>query len=372
MKEITAIVGGKILQGNQFLSRKNLLIKNGKILGIDSKSSPRDAKKIDASGLYVVPGFIDLHLHCDVLQKGKNATQHLQEISLNHAHFGTTRFLATYCTCSLSKLKYYAHSLKLAKTQLTGAQLLGVHLEGPFLNSVKAGAQPSEFILKPSLVVAKKISSYFGNALRLMTLAPELKGIDLIIQFLTQKHVVMSMGHTHATYQEALHGISLGVRYATHLFNQMRGLHHRELGAAGAVLLDERIFSEVIADGFHLHPLMVKLITKVKNLQKIILATDCFTDLQKDDGRNPPRLPDGNLMGSALSLRRALINLIEFSSLDLPTAIQTITLNPARLLGIEDKTGSLDTGKWADIVLMDEHLNIKLTMVGGKIVNSSL
>ncbi len=363
-----AIVGGKILQGNRFLSRKNLLVKNGKIVVIDSKSSSRHTQKIDASGLYVVPGFIDLHLHCDVLQQKKSDIEHLQKISLNHARFGTTRFLATYCTCSLANLKSYAYALKLAKTQLMGAQLLGVHLEGPFLNPKRAGAQPPEFMLEPKLSSMKKILTYFGNALRLMTLAPELKGMDSIIKFLTGKHILTSMGHTHATYQEALHGISLGVQYATHLFNQMRGLHHRELGASGAALFDERVFAEVIADGFHLHPLMVKMVTKIKNLQKIILATDCFTELEKDDGRDPPRLPDGNLMGSALSLRRALINLIEFSSLDLPDAIQTITLNPARLLGIENKTGSLDTGKWADIVLMDKHLNVKLTMVSGKVV----
>lgn len=369
MKDKTiAITDGKILQGEEFVSGKNLFIRNGRIFKISSEKSSRAFKMIKASGLQIVPGFIDLHLHCDVLEERGDPIERLQEISLSHARFGTTRFLATLCTNSLSRFRIYAQAIKQSQKILQGAQVLGAHLEGPFLNPSRAGAQSLSFIQKPNLKMAREIFSIFGKTLSLMTLAPELKGIDPIIQFLKAKGVRLSMGHTDATYQEALHGASLGVSYATHIFNQMRGLHHRELGATGAVLLDSRFFAEVITDGFHLNPMMVKMITQVKDLEKIVLATDCFTKISKDDGRDPPRIGDGNLMGSALSLRRALINLVEFCALSWGEALKTASLNPARALGIDQDFGSLESGKWADLVLMDEKRNVQLTMVGGKIV----
>ncbi|MBI1884532.1 MAG: N-acetylglucosamine-6-phosphate deacetylase [Chlamydiae bacterium] len=357
-------VGGKILQGNQFVPG-NLLVENGKIESVTSKIPSRKIPQIEASGLKLIPGFIDLHLHCDFQN---DESEHLQSISQDHARFGTTRFLATFCTSSIENLKRQGQLFKRAKPLLKGAQVLGCHLEGPFLNPKHAGAQPSEFIRRPSLKVLQSLIKVYGKDLRLMTLAPELKGILPLILYLKSKKVCVSMGHTDASYEEALEGVRLGIRYGTHVFNQMRRIHHRELGATGAALFDERIFAELIADGVHVHPLMVKLALQVKGFEKFVLATDCFMHLKGNDTRHPPRLSSGTLAGSALSLRRAVLNLIKFANLNEGQAIQTATLNPARVLKIDRLFGSLEPGKWADVVLVDQSFNVKMTMVGGRIV----
>lgn len=366
--ENIVIVGGQILQGEKFVKGKMLFIKNGKIYKIDSSMSLKGFKRIDATGYRVIPGFIDLHLHCDPPQAGREAQHHLEEISLNHARYGTTRFLATFCTSSLEKFKSYAALLKSATSLWRGAQPLGCHLEGPFLNPKRAGAQPKINMQVPSLKVLKILLAAFGKRLRMMTLAPELRGIEKIIKELKAKKIRIAMGHTDATYQEAREGINAGVRYGTHLFNQMRELHHRELGVVGAVLFDDRAFAELIVDGVHVNPLMIKLVFQVKNLEKIVLATDCFVPLKEDGGRALPRLPDGTLLGSTLSLRRAIINLVEFAHVNWAHAIRAATFNPACALGIEREYGTLEPGKCADVVLVDKKFNVKTTIVGGRIV----
>jgi N-acetylglucosamine-6-phosphate deacetylase len=368
--ENIVIVNGQILQGEKFIEGRNLLIRDGKIVKIDS-SMPRGFKTVNAAGCRVIPGFIDLHLHCDPPRLGQEAQRHLKEISLNHARYGTTRFLATFCTSSLEKFKSYASFLKSSIPLLKGAQPLGCHLEGPFLSSKRAGAQPSADMQVPSLEVLKVLLAVFGKSLRMMTLAPELKGIESIIKELKAKRIRVAMGHTDATYQETQAAIGAGVRYGTHLFNQMRGLHHRELGAVGGILFDDRAFAELIVDGVHVHPLMVKLAIQVKSLKKIVLATDCFVPLKGDGKQDLPRLPDGTLLGSTLSLRRAVINLVKFARVSWIQAMRAATLNPACALGIERDYGTLEPGKYADVVLVDKKFNVKMTIVGGKVVHRS-
>ncbi|MBI1870403.1 MAG: N-acetylglucosamine-6-phosphate deacetylase [Chlamydiae bacterium] len=365
-----AIVGGKILQGDQFVFG-DLLVKNGKIEEISPKISSRKATSVDASGLRVIPGFIDLHLHCDLPGKSKDPRQYVEDISSSHARFGTTRFLATFCTAPLQKLKSYGDLIKSVKGRLKGAEILGCHLEGPFLNCKQAGAQPIAYIRKPSLALLKEVIHAFKNNLSLMTLAPELKGIGEVIAYLKDHHILPSMGHTNATYEEASCGIELGIQYGTHVFNQMPRLHHRELGAVGAILSNSRVFAEVIADGIHVHPLMVKWLLQIKGLEKLVLATDCFTPLSNDINQPPPRLETGTLAGSALSLRRAILNLIQFANVGEASAINAASLNPAKVLGINQEYGSLEPGKFADIVLVDEAFNVKMTMVAGRIVYSN-
>jgi N-acetylglucosamine-6-phosphate deacetylase len=296
------------------------------------------------------------------------ALEHMQRISREHANFGTTRFLATFCTCDLGQLKKIAEYYQNSQAGLAGALALGCHLEGPFLNPKRAGAQPQKFMQKPSSERINQIWNAFGKDLRLMTLTPELPGIKKVIHFLKRKKTVLAMGHTDATYEEACQGIQWGIRYGTHLFNQMRGFHHRELGAAGAILLNDQIYAEIIADGLHLDPLTVMMIARLKDVDKIILATDCFTHLPSDKADRPPRLKNGALAGSSLSLRRAVLNLIKFAGVDLATAIHAATLNPARVLGLENRLGSLETGKEADVVLLDEKLNVHTVIIKGRAV----
>jgi len=365
--ESMAVAGGKILRGDEFVEGKSLVIENGKIAGIANRL-PKDVKNIVHAGdSYVVPGFIDLHLHCDT-KPGEKSSDKLRKISLEHARFGTTRFLATYCTCGLGTLREFARSYENEKDLLEGAIPLGCHLEGPFLSPKRSGAQPRRFMQKPSVRAIKEISGLFGENLRFMTVAPELPGIKDVVHFLKRRKTVLAMGHTDATFDEACRGISWGIRYGTHLFNQMRGFHHRELGAAGAILLNDHVYAEMIADGLHLNPLTVMMIARLKAADKIILATDCFTHLNSDEGDRPPRLENGALAGSSLSLRRAVLNLIKFSGVDLATAIHAATLNPARVLGLDSCLGSLEPGKEADVVILDKKLNIQAVIIKGRAV----
>lgn len=369
-----AIIARELLQGDHLVKGKAILVRDGKILDI-ARRIPNDFQKIDVGRYRLIPGFIDLHLHCDLApskasqkQAGvddKVFAEHLNAISRNHVQFGTTRFLATFCTASLEKLKNYSRLFSSSNSQLEGALSLGVHLEGPFLNPKKAGAQPSEDMQNPSLEVLNDLLSTFGKNLCMMTLAPELQGIEEVIRTLKKHKLLIAMGHTDATYEEACRGIKAGIQYGTHLFNQMRGLHHRELGAAGSILLNDHVFAELIADGIHVDPLMVRLVTRVKPKGKIILATDCFIALKDDEAKCPPRLEEGALAGSALSLRRAVINLTKYSDLDVMDAVHLATINPARALGVDKEYGSLELGKWADIVVIDEKINVKMVFVAG-------
>lgn len=368
-----AIVGGQILQKEGFIKNKSILIKGNRIDAVLSKIPQKEIEVIHVKGCRVIPGFIDLHLHCDLPDNIEDPESYIQKISIDHARYGTTRFLSAFCTSSLRKLEVYSNLLKSLEKTLNGAQILGVHLEGPFINPIKSGAQSKLLIRKPSVKMIHSILEMFGRRLKILTLAPELKGATDIIKVLKKKGVCSAIGHSNANYDEAQVGIKAGVSYGTHLFNQMKSFHHREPGVAGAILMDDRVFAELIADGMHLSPLMVKLVYKVKGPEKLILATDCFADISRNDsGLRPPRLKDGTLAGSSISLRRAVLNLIKFSGVSLEEGIRTATLNPAVVLGIDKQYGSLEPGKIADIVVIDSKFNVKLTMVGGRIVYRSL
>ena len=256
-------------------------------------------------------------------------------------------------------------------------ELLGVHLEGPFISPAKAGAQPLQHIIDPQLDLLSEWNTLSGNAIKLVTLAPEQPGADEVIDCLRKSNIVCSLGHTNASYHQAAEAIKQGVSHATHLFNQMTGLHHRDVGAAGAALLHDQVYIEMIADGIHLSSEMIKLALRVKGVDKTILITDAMRAKGMADGQydlggqevtvtgNEARLKDGTLAGSILKMNDAIKNVCQFTDCTLQQAIQMASVNPAKQLSIFDRKGSIAVGKDADLVIMNPNLDVSTTICRG-------
>ncbi len=359
------ITNARIVLPDKVIPRSTVVVKGRKIAAILKGSSfGRGAVKINAGGNYLAPGFIDLHIHGDV-----------ERISRRQARGATTGFLATLHPAKPKALLENIAQVLARRKKVRGAKVLGIRLEGPFLNRSFSGALPPQALRQPDINEAKRIINRAGRALKLMVLAPELKGAGRLIRLLRRHRITASLGHTGATYEQAKRGINGGVTHATHIFNRMRGFDHRAPGAIGAALTDNRVACEVIADGVHVHPAALKLLLKCKGLENISLITDSTAaqeyPLKRRKG-NVFELRDGTLYGTALTLNKALKNAIKFLGLSLPEAVRLVTLNPASVLKIDRKKGSLSVGKDADLVIFDKDFKVKMTIVEGKIVYNEL
>jgi len=329
----------------------------------------------------VIPGLIDVHIHgvdgADVMDGTKDA---LDRMSSALPKEGTTSFLATTMTqskeaieCALVNAGDYIEN----QFPSNKAEILGVHLEGPFVNKKMAGAQPIQHIIDPQVELFKEWQELVKGHIKLVTLAPEIgEGIELI-RYLKNTGVISSIGHTNSTYDEVLKAIDAGATHATHLFNQMSGLHHREPGVVGAVFLREELKAELISDGIHVRPEIVKLAHKMVGTERIILITDSMRakclrngtydlggqDVTVQDGKAV--LKDGTLAGSILRLGDALKNMMSFTDCTLDEVIQMGSANPAKQLNVFDRKGSIAVGKDADLVVLDENHNVMMTFCKG-------
>lgn len=348
----------------------------------DSSFSTNEVIKLP-SNWRVVPGFIDLHIHgangMDVMDGSGNS---LDVICKALPQEGTTSFLATTMTAPHVQIKETLESVKnyLQRPFHDGrAELLGVHLEGPFLSPFQNGAQPNDHIIKPDLALFRKWQQLSGNAIRLVTLAPELEGGDFFIKELASSGVVAAIGHSDATYEQTIVAISNGISHATHLFNGMRGLHHREPGVVGAALLNDSIVAELIVDGIHISPQIVELAFKMKGRDGLILVTDAIRAKGLGNGTykladqtvsvydHKATLSDGTLAGSTLTMNKAIKNMIDYTKCSFEDALFMATVNPAKQLNIFHERGSIKVGKLADIVVLDEQLNVMMTFCQGKL-----
>lgn len=331
----------------------------------------------------LIPGMIDLHIHgvagADVMDGTKESIDTMASILPQE---GTTSFLATTITQAESDIHQALLNISeyIDKNNETGkAEVLGVHLEGPFISPERAGAQPLHAILEPNIELFKKWQEVAGGQIKLVTLAPERKGGIQLIEHLKNTGVVVSIGHSDAIYQQVLTGIKAGITHATHLYNGMRGMHHRELGVVGAVLLHDEITAEMIVDGVHISPEMVKLTYEIKGREGLILVTDAMRakclgkgvyrlagqQVFVDDTK--AALDDGTLAGSILKMRDAMINMIEFSGCSLEDVIYMTAINPAKQLGVTDRKGSINVGKDADLVVLNERNDVIMTFCRGQI-----
>lgn len=381
----TIIYNARVTRPGRAPFSGGILIRKGKIEKIFKGSFsplPAGVKKIDARRGYLTPGLIDLHIHGGGgYYFWQNPRRDLSLI-LNHlAAFGVTSVLPTLAANSLDNTVRFLRYLRKAsrRTGIT-ARVLGVNLEGPFLSVGKRGAQSLRYIHAPRQAEVEAIFSEASGLIKIMTLAPELKGAIRLIRYLKKAGVIPAIGHTHADYEITRKAIRAGLSYATHFFNSYPPLHHRQPGPLGAILDSEEVDMEIIADGVHVAPAMLRLLFRLKDPSRILLITDGTAALgtrirhftmagrQVEISDHAARLADGTLVGGELPLNRALKNIMEFAGLDFPRALAHATSNPARVLGLSRSKGDLRTGMDADLVIWGSKLSIKRTLVAGRTV----
>lgn len=370
-----AIINGRIVTPTGTLEGKALLF-DEKIRGIVSPAEIGDAEVIDAEGKYIVPGLIDIHIHgyqgADASDGDAEAVVRMAE---GLAKNGVTAWLPTTMTISYEALYKAFDSIRAAmKNNPNGAVILGVNSEGPFICESKKGAQNGAHIRPCDVAFLKEHS----DIIRVFTVAPEEPGnMQAIREVAAETNILISIGHSSAKYPTAMESIEAGVRHATHLFNAMTALAHRDPGIVGAVLSDERVSAELICDTFHVNPALFPLLSKIKG-DKLVMITDCLRAGGLEDGEydlggqtvvlkdNLCRLLDGTIAGSVLTLNKGVLNMLKNTTLPVHTCVKMASLNPACAIGVDKTKGSIEVGKDADLFLADDEFNTYGTFIGGK------
>jgi len=349
-------------------------------LGPSEELPPLDGQweKVNANGSWIAPGLIDVHIHgCageDFMEGGSHALQTMAE---HVAGSGVTGFLPSTVTASRAKTRRAAETVASYNSD-RGAEVLGIHLEGPYLNEQKKGAQLGEEIRRADLEELDQLYSILGERLQLVTIAPEVPGSFAAVQWLIERGITVSAGHTDASYEDAMEGFRRGISHVAHTYNGMRGLHHRDPGVVGAAFAAPHVFSEIIADGIHVHPGAMEALVKAKGVDWMILVTDAVQAAGLPDGEyilgdqviyvqdGAARLEAGNLAGSTLSLMDAVKNMVEFGIASFKDALQMASLNPARSLGLR-RRGWLRETYQGDVVLISPSFVVEKTFVAGRL-----
>jgi len=376
---------GTVVTPKGEIADAGILIRDGEIEMVGPRAAmelPAGAEEVRASQSTAIPGFVDVHIHGaggrDVMEADETA---LSTITGRLAAFGTTSLLATTVTASADETvravegiaKYISGQYQ---TNDARAEILGIHFEGPFLSKARRGVHPAEWLQPPSTELLQRfLHAAAGNA-RILTIAPELLGAIPCIDAARSLGMVVSIGHTDATYEQARAAVAHGAHHATHVYNAMRPFTHRDPGVIGAVLTAPEVSAELIADGIHVDEIAMKVLLQAKGAQGVVLISDGISATGMPDGEymlgglevtvsgGVCRSAEGRLAGSTLTLDRALRNIVKLG-VPLSDAVRMLTLNPATLLGIEFKKGALRTGADADIVLLNEGLEIERVWVRG-------
>ena len=371
------------------ISNVGILIRDGVIEAIGSREDmtlPSGAAEVSAAGQTAIPGFIDVHIHGagghDVMEGTGEA---MSTVARTLARHGTTSFVATTVTASPDDTCRSVEGIARYITQQfetlqPKAEVLGVHYEGPFINKARRGVHPAEWVQLPSAELLQRFLQAAAGKARILTIAPELLGAVPCIHAAREAGVVVAMGHTDATYEQARAGIAQGARHAVHVYNAMRPFSHRDSGVIGAVLTSPEVTAELIADGIHVEEAAMRLLLQAKGTGCVILISDGLSATGMPDGKymlgnfevtvagGVCRNAEGKLAGSTLTLDRALRNVVGLG-ISLPDAVRMLTANPAKLLGIEFKKGALRVGADADIVTLDENLQLTNVWTRGVSLN---
>lgn len=364
------------------IEKGSVLIEDGKIKEINPTNAT-DKDVIDAEGLYLSPGFIDVHIHgaggCDTMD---GTVESLSTIAKTIVKHGTTSFTPTTMTVAAEAIRKSMSIIKKFKEEGTeGANVLGAHLEGPFISPKAIGAQNPNYLLAPSIENYKEIVGEYSDAVVSITMAPEVDGAKELIKYLSDEGVTVSMGHTKATYAEAMEGIKCGACHSTHLYNAMTPLTHREPGVVGATF-DSDITTETISDGIHISYPALRIAYKQKGTDKVLLVSDAMEACGMPDGNyslggqdvvvknGAARLLDGTLAGSVLTLDKAIKNIYNNSNYPLHEVVRMATYNSAKHCHVEDRKGLIKEGYDADVLLFNDDIEIKKVFVGGNEVYS--
>ncbi len=377
---LKAIINGKILKENEIIQGKVLLF-DEKIIDICDKVK-EGSEIIDAKGMYISPGLIDIHIHgsngYDTMDDDDLA---IENISSALCKNGVTSFLPTTMTMDKEDIYKALDRVRLAmNSDIKGAKVLGAHMEGPFINKKYKGAQNPKFIVKPTYEFVKD----YVDELKVISYAPETdEDFSFTKDIKTKTDTTLSMCHTNITYESGKKYVDLGLSNVTHLFNAMTPLNHREPGAVGLALMTD-VYCELIADKIHVNKDLYNFVLKNKGKDRVILITDCMRAGCMKDGEydlggqkvivkdNAARLESGSLAGSVLTLNKAVYNFCENVDLDINEVVHLASLNPANSINEGSKKGSLEIGKDADIAIFDEYMNCYMTIVEGKIVYKNL
>jgi N-acetylglucosamine-6-phosphate deacetylase len=384
----TVVHASRILTPEEELTDAIIVVEDGRVTGLghrDEVRVPTGAADYVASGMTVVPGFVDVHIHGagghDVMEGSSRA---LDRITSTAARHGTTSMVATTVTASVEDT---CHSLEgiaryIRKHEAVNgdsrpaAEILGVHLEGPFISKTKRGVHPPEFIAKPSVETLKKLIAAADGLVKIVTVAPELPGAIELIEAVVAAKIVAALGHTDADYDQARAAIHAGARHAVHAFNAMRSFDHRDPGILGAILTDPEITAEIIADGVHLAGPAIQVLIGCKGVDSVLLVSDGIAATGMPDGNyrlgnsevtvknGVCRNSEGKLAGSTLTLDRAVRGLVALG-VPLQDAVRMATILPARRIGLAGKKGIIAIGADADLVALTPDLRVAGVMARG-------
>lgn len=385
------ITNGTVI-GERLIPGGSVVVIGGKILFVGDERDTRLLLKaadrsvfqiIDAQGGYIAPGLIDIHIHGSAGVDFMDGTEEaLRTMARFLASTGTVAFLPSTVTASPEKTRRVAELVAHFQRQPDEAEVLGIHLEGPYISEEFKGAQYGPEIRAADLDELQSLYDILGDKLRLVTLAPEAPRAMEAVDWLVERDIPVAIGHSAATYAEAAAAIERGARHGTHLYNGMRGLHHREPGVVGALLAEPDAYVQLIADMIHVHPGAIRVALACKPLERVLLITDAVQATGLPDGEyvlgdqrifvkdGAARLAEGNLAGSTLTLLRAVRNMIEALGVPLEEAFQMASRNPAEAVGFNNK-GWIKEGYDADLLVLSPDLELKMTIIGGAVAYSA-
>ena len=331
----------------------------------------------------VLPGFIDQHVHGAGGSDGMDGTvEDIKTIAETLATEGTTSFLVTTMTQSPENITKALTAVKEYRkaSPKSGARVVGVHLEGPFIAVAHKGAQPLEYVKAPDIKTFDEYNEASGNAIKIVSLAPEVENAEALVRHLSKKGIVPSIGHTGAKFTDIDKAVKAGAKNVTHTYNAQTALHHREIGTVGSAMLFDELNCELIADTIHVSVPAMRLLVKNKPLDKLTLITDAMRAKGLPDGESElggqkvfvkdgeARLADGTLAGSVLKMNKAVQNLVEKVGVPFTQAVDCATINPAKNLGMDKETGSIKVGKRADFTVLNEHYDVIMTVRDGEVI----
>lgn len=377
------ITNGIVFKDGKWLKDVDIVMEDNIIEGIVNTRSDIegiDVELIDAEGGYVCPGFINIHIHgamgYDVMDGTEEAIRGIGKFSAQH---GTTSFLPTTVTGSIESTKKTLKKIEMVMREgYEGANILGTHLEGPFIAREYKGAQMEVYIQEPSIENYLKLVGDFGNIVKLVTIAPELEGAKDLIEYLKGQDVHVSMGHTGADYDTCIEAFKWGVSHVTHCYNGMVPLHHRNPGVIGAAFDRKDITIELITDLIHIHPAMLRLAMRTKGAEGTAIITDSMSATGLGDGKyllgeedvwvknGIARTAEGSLAGSTLTQDKALKNIVDIG-IPLAAGVEMLSTTPAKVIGVDTYKGRIEAGYDADIIILDKRdLQVRHVFIQGR------